>query len=63
MRALDAGFDVTAIRSILGRKPQLEAVDRDGKDAYSVAASREDAAQLKVLLDDTREGGRQQGEQ
>jgi hypothetical protein len=34
--------------------PQLDAVDRDGKNAYSFAQDRIDAVEVKDLLDRSR---------
>jgi hypothetical protein len=42
------------IKSVLDAKPQIDAVDRTGKDAYSFTRDRGDADQVKTLLDGHR---------
>lgn len=54
MRAIQAGFELSVIRSILDSKPQIAAVDRRGKNAYAFARDRSDADKLKTLLDIAR---------
>lgn len=55
MRAIENGFDLDVIEAVLDGKPQLDAIDRDGKDAYSFIQSRADGKELKSLLDRPRE--------
>jgi ankyrin repeat protein len=55
MRAIQVGFDLSVIRSVLQGRPQIEASDRDGNNAYFFAKERSDATELKALLDSSRE--------
>jgi len=54
MRAIQAGLDLKVIQAVLSKQPQLDAVDRDGKNAYSFAQDRIDAVEVKDLLDRSR---------
>jgi ankyrin repeat protein len=54
MRTIQAGFDVKVIQAVVSKQSQLDAVDRDGKDAYSFAQGRTDAVEIKELLDGSR---------
>ncbi|MGY2811952.1 ankyrin repeat domain-containing protein [Bradyrhizobium sp. USDA 4506] len=54
MRSIQAGLDLDAIQSILDGAPQLDAVDRNGKDAYAFIQGRGDAKELEILLDRSR---------
>ncbi|MBR1281318.1 ankyrin repeat domain-containing protein [Bradyrhizobium sp. AUGA SZCCT0177] len=58
MRAIETGFDLGVIQSVLDGKPQLNVLDRDGKDAYSFIQSRDDGKELKSLLDRARGSNR-----
>ena len=49
MRAIQEGFGLDAVQSILDGKPQIDAVDRTGKNACSYAHDRNDAKVLNIL--------------
>jgi ankyrin repeat protein len=56
MRAIQDGFDLDVIKSVLDGNPQVDVVDRSGKDAYTLARDRGDAKELEMLLNATRKG-------
>jgi hypothetical protein len=54
MRVIQEGFDLDVIKSVLDGNPQVDVVDRSGKDAHALARGRGDARELEMLLDARR---------